>query len=483
MQDLIQKAKKGSQEAMTALYNSNKSQILFLCRALLLDDNAADNAMVYVFKKSWGELVSGGISSEEEFTKLLLHKAAAHCKTKVGKKNSKAFRMPANFNFAACDYRMEKMNVDGGACSSILANLPELHRFIYVLRTVAEFSNEEIAKMFGMSMKMAESALEAEEANVRRIAELAGKKLGREMSMTAEEFHKMLLGEAASTTTLKSVDKTADLSIRDVCIPIQEAEKKKRIRIFSIAGAAVLVIGIVAIILVVWRTGEPAPKSETAESGTEEDISETAGEENGEETSETAGAADIEATHYAEIAIQDYGTITVALDGNTAPETVENFVSLAESGFYDGLTFHRIIEGFMMQGGDPKGDGTGGSDTTITGEFSDNGFENNLSHTRGAISMARSQDYNSASSQFFIVQEDSTYLDGQYAVFGYVTDGMDVVDAICESAEPTDDNGTIPADAQPVITSITVTEADDSSTADDGAADDSSTADDGSVAE
>ena len=113
-----------------------------------------------------------------------------------------------------------------------------------------------------------------------------------------------------------------------------------------------------------------------------------------------------------------------------------------------------------MQGGDPKGDGTGGSDTNITGEFKENGVENNLSHTRGAISMARSNDYNSASSQFFIVQKDSTFLDGQYAAFGYVTEGMDVVDAVCEAAKPTDDNGTIPADEQPVITSITIREAD-----------------------
>lgn len=110
-----------------------------------------------------------------------------------------------------------------------------------------------------------------------------------------------------------------------------------------------------------------------------------------------------------------------------------------------------------MQGGDPNGDGTGGSENTIIGEFSDNGYENNLSHTRGAISMARSSDdYNSASSQFFIVQEDSTFYDGQYAVFGYVTEGLSVVDAVCAAAEPIDDNGTIAADAQPVITAVTI---------------------------
>ena len=161
-------------------------------------------------------------------------------------------------------------------------------------------------------------------------------------------------------------------------------------------------------------------------------------------------------THHAEIEIQDYGTITVELDGDAAPITVQNFMDLANAGFYDGLTFHRIISGFMMQGGDPNGNGTGGSENTIKGEFSSNGVENTLSHTRGAISMARSQNPDSASSQFFICHADSTFLDGQYACFGYVTDGMDVVDAVCEAAQPTDGNGTIPADQQPVITAIRV---------------------------
>ena len=164
-------------------------------------------------------------------------------------------------------------------------------------------------------------------------------------------------------------------------------------------------------------------------------------------------------THYAEIQVENYGTITLALDGQTAPETVANFVALAEEGFYDGLTFHRIIDGFVIQGGDPNGDGTGGSDTEIKGEFRDNKFDNPLSHVRGAVSMARSQQYNSASSQFFIVHQDSTDLDGAYAVFGYVTEGMDVVDAIVSDAQPTDRNGSISPEDQPVITTITVTEA------------------------
>lgn len=160
--------------------------------------------------------------------------------------------------------------------------------------------------------------------------------------------------------------------------------------------------------------------------------------------------------HHAEIIVQDYGIIKVELDADQAPITVQNFIDLANSGFYDGLTFHRIIEGFMIQGGDPNGDGTGGSGHTIRGEFTQNGVNNTLSHTRGAISMARSSAMNSASSQFFIVHEDSTYLDGSYAVFGYVTEGMDVVDAIATSVSAEDSNGTVAKENQPIIEKITI---------------------------
>ena len=159
------------------------------------------------------------------------------------------------------------------------------------------------------------------------------------------------------------------------------------------------------------------------------------------------------ATHKATIVIKDYGTIELELYGSVAPITVNNFVKLAGEGFYDGLTFHRIIENFMMQGGDPKGDGTGDSDTEITGEFSANGIKNNILHKRGVISMARSNPYNSGSCQFFIMHKDYPSLDGQYAAFGRVTSGIEVVDAICVGR-----NGVLEKDKQPVITSITVEE-------------------------
>lgn len=131
-----------------------------------------------------------------------------------------------------------------------------------------------------------------------------------------------------------------------------------------------------------------------------------------------------------EITMKNGGVIKLELDSEAAPITVENFEELINEGFYDGLKFHRVVEGFMIQGGDPSGDGTGGPGHSIKGEFDSNGWQNPVSHKRGVISMARSGNPNSAGSQFFICHGDATFLDGDYAAFGRVVDGMDVVDRI-----------------------------------------------------
>lgn len=171
-----------------------------------------------------------------------------------------------------------------------------------------------------------------------------------------------------------------------------------------------------------------------------------------------SGLKDLLTGYYdCEIKVKNYGSIKLKLDANIAPITVSNFVGLANDGFYNGLTFHRIIKGFMIQGGDPNGDGTGGSKQTIKGEFSANGVDNPLKHTRGVISMARSQSYDSASSQFFIMHEDTSSLDGQYAAFGCAYSGMDIVDKICDDVKTEDSNGTVSKKNQPVIESITCT--------------------------
>ncbi len=243
--------------------------------------------------------------------------------------------------------------------------------------------------------------------------------------------------------------------IRKVCEPIQKHEKKKK-NWMKVGIVAAIMLFSFAVLSMFPEEADPNVDLDNAKPTESIEATEA------EETEAVLEAVEEIAGTYADITIEDYGTITVLLDAAAAPETVENFITLAKGGFYDGLTFHRIIEDFMMQGGDPNGDGTGGNtdangnEINITGEFTDNGFENNLSHTRGTISMARSNDYNSASSQFFIVHEDSTHLDGQYAAFGYVVSGMEIVDAICENAEPTDSNGSIAAEDQPVITSIVI---------------------------
>lgn len=223
--------------------------------------------------------------------------------------------------------------------------------------------------------------------------------------------------------------------------PAKKAEKQSS----NLLVIALVCVGVIAALLAGGKlitaltsgTGDPTPSGATPAYITTADL-------------------DPNLIYYADIEMENYGTITVQLDQKAAPVTASNFVKLAQSGFYNGLTFHRIIDRFMMQGGCPEGTGNGGSDNKIYGEFAENGYDNPLSHTRGTISMARSNNYNSARSQFFIVHQNYTGLDGKYAAFGHVIEGMDIVDAICGSARPIDSNGRIAAEDQPVITSITI---------------------------
>jgi peptidyl-prolyl cis-trans isomerase B (cyclophilin B) len=238
---------------------------------------------------------------------------------------------------------------------------------------------------------------------------------------------------------------------------MKKKQNHKLLGIIALVLAAAAMIAIIAISMVKNNSMETEDTLSDATASPE--VTDTTSDADAESTPSPEPVEPLTGKHHVEIEIEGYGTIKVELDGDAAPITVGNFVQLAESGFYDGLTFHRIISGFMIQGGDPTGTGRGGSEQTITGEFAENGVENPLSHTRGAISMARSQSYDSASSQFFIVHEDSTYLDGSYAVFGYVTEGMEIVDQICQDVEnwTVDQNGVLQnPEEQPVISSITV---------------------------
>ncbi len=220
-------------------------------------------------------------------------------------------------------------------------------------------------------------------------------------------------------------------------------------KIIMIAMCALLVLTFVA-----CAPSESSPEVETPnETNTDAPVAEIPESEEPTEE-EPAQSSD---KPVVELSIKDYGIVTMELDPSAAPISVENFLKLVNEEFYNGLTFHRIIDGFMIQGGDPSGDGTGGSPDTIKGEFSENGVDNPLLHTVGAVSMARSLDMDSASSQFFIVDTDAPSLDGKYACFGYVTQGMDIVHQICDDSVGTaGSNGEMPTESQPVIEYIKV---------------------------
>ena len=226
----------------------------------------------------------------------------------------------------------------------------------------------------------------------------------------------------------------------------------KKILIIGII-CVVIVIGVIAIITFNSNKSENVENTAktTSKSVNSEENKITQDTENKEETSLYSTGL-----HHAVITVKDYGTIKLELDADTAPITVANFAKLVNEGFYDGLTFHRIISGFMIQGGDPLGNGTGGSKENIKGEFAANGVKNDISHVRGVISMARATPYNSASSQFFIVHKDSTFLDGNYAGFGRVIDGIEIVDKICEDTPVEDSNGKVLKENQPIIEKVTM---------------------------
>lgn len=241
------------------------------------------------------------------------------------------------------------------------------------------------------------------------------------------------------------------------------AEKQKKEQKIIMIVAAVLAVALIAVMVIVlarsdWSFTSTTSGSNTSSNHVHDDncshSTQTVTRSNGGDgaTLETA-----KATHYVTIEIENYGTLKGELYGNTTPYAVEQFVSLAQSGFYDGLTFHRIIEGFMMQGGAPNADSPDVEE--IQGEFAENGIENNLLHEPGVLSMARTSVPDSATSQFFIMHEKYPSLDGKYAAFGRITEGLDIVDKICTEAEDIDGNGGVAKEKQPVIKTITVTEA------------------------
>lgn len=468
MATLIENAVKGQRSAINTLYDANKQKVYFIAQCLLGEQEQAANAAMTVFKEAWANLESAVIATEEQFTNYVVCRVLDYCKGKLLKRNPKALRVPIGKDFLVPTHLTVRDSADT-ELEYVLKNLPHTQKYIFVMHTAGCMEVMQIARVLKFDSKTVRTAIEAEAENMKRLLAMSGK--GHACSY--EDILEDIKQAEADAVVPSYVDEQMTAIINAIATPAEEKEKKRK---YTISVLSALIGACVVIALLIFcltsdtfhtspngeessptttNTAEPTDEAEepTDEAEKPTESEETEATESGDVDS---NALDENLLYYADIAIADYGTITVQLDQASAPITCANFVGLAESGFYDGLTFHRIMAGFMMQGGDPEGNGTGGSDETIVGEFPDNGYDNNLTHTRGAISMARSSDYDSASSQFFIVQEDSNHLDGQYAVFGYVTEGMDVVDAVCDAAEPTDSNGTISAEDQPVITSIII---------------------------
>ena len=403
MDGMIQKVIKGKRQAMAQLWEGAADRVYGM--ALLLTGNAepAAAAAGAGLKAALQAAAKGKLETEGEFMPLALRHTASQCKKAVERADARAFKLPTKR-----DFRIGPVSQLPSGAAESAACLPPLQRFALVLRAAGQQNRSQIAKTMGVEVAAVDQISEAENENLSILGEAA------------------LSFETFSAKAPEELRKQMEQAVETIAAPLEAAAKaearKKTLLAVIAAACAVVVLGAIGLVVAL------APKK-----------------------------LDANLTYYADIEIADYGKITVKLDQEAAPRTAANFVELAESGFYDGLTFHRIIEGFMMQGGDPKADGTGNSGKTIRGEFKNNGFDNPLSHTRGAISMARGEEYNSASCQFFIVHEDSTAsLDGKYACFGYVTEGIEVVDEICTTAQPTDGNGKISREQQPVITKITI---------------------------
>ena len=448
MSVLSEKAEKGNIKALENIYLNGRGLVGWIWAMLSGEKITVENERK-IWKAFYDAVNRGDLAAGDQLEPVLAAAAAAVCSG-----NDPVFHGKGEGNPAISLIKFPG-DLDAGKkyMEDLVSALDPGIRTSAIV-SACGFSAEEAGRMLGLSAEKVSSGLSSSAATIKdRARELAAGRyniniptlemfadiLGRVTAVPAGDPDGEILEYARGSASAKSSE------------PKKKTEKKTGIRRYlMLAAAACCILAIGLSMSGVFRKGSN-PDDQHGGTGTYDgpvDVD--------PETDER-----VYANYKVVMVVRDYGTIELELDSSAAPRTVKNFVDLANQKFYDGLTFHRIMEGFMIQGGDPEGNGSGGSKKKIIGEFEANGVENPISHKRGVISMARaSNDYNSARSQFFIVQQDSPHLDGQYAAFGHVTSGMDVVDRIAADAEPIDNNGTIPADKQPVIESVTVTKTD-----------------------
>lgn len=444
MAKLIKQALHGQRDAMKELYKVNKQKVYYLAERLLLNEEKAVAAAQWVWEQVWSNVPETGIESEEDFRQYVMKLVVTYCKKQIEKDDIQAF-VGGAMKELVLEATGEKAEY---SVDFVLSKLSQFQRVALIARKVGGMNKMQLAALFKIERFSIEKSWEEEERNVEMV--LAEFFKGQEYSY--DDMMKELAAREKEAVVPESVDEVAKKVMEEIATAAEKAEKKKDMMysvVFLVAGLLIL-----AGIFRGRLMKENAQFTESSE-GIVAESTETSEAEK-ESIIINVELLDENLTYYADIEMKDYGTIVVELNQEVAPITAANFVELAESGFYDGLTFHRILKGYMMQGGDPLGDGTGTSGKSIYGEFEANGHKNTISHKRGTISMARPDDYNGASCQFFIMQGDYVLWNGYYAAFGTVIEGIEIVDAICDADYNADGNGVVSANEQPVINKVTI---------------------------
>ncbi len=424
MSMFVNMAAKGSKAARIRLFDQNYRMVYFLCLRFLKNEAEAEVATRKIFADLWISL-----EGSSDVRGQLIRAAAQYCKDQLLSQDEKAFapvgEMPAKMPAVKADADREEMYL-----VYLLSKLDNLHRFIFILKSAAGLNNTEVGEFFGVDeIGINKLMNEAEDLARHTVTGMKSRKdcpiqdYQHVVQLMQHQMLHMDVNKALTAQIYRDIEETA-----------APTSKAKWIGIIAVFAVFLIAMIYPAVDYTLSRMGKTYASIEMDLSPIENFLPE---------------------------GVESTGTIVVELDASIAPITVENFVNLAESGFYDGLTFHRVIYDFMIQGGDPNGNGSGGSDEPIYGEFYTNGYMNPLSHVRGVISMARhGNDNNSASSQFFIMHTNThtESLDGYYAAFGWVVSGMDMVDAIAACTYTSDGNGTVPAEYQPIISKVTIHE-------------------------
>lgn len=449
---IMRLAAKGDKKAMQQLYGQYAGTCYYLCSYFLKNEQAAAEATVTVFSQVFEATVGQPVLNDQLFRALVLGKTVEVTKAIIQKNTPTAFRdaekAQQSGSFSPAKNAAGPTNDEKEMLICALRSLQNRQCYTLTMLYCFDLQKHQLAKYMKLDSDKIEASLARAKESLRKTLQLPENNR-RAMEDQLRALKAALLEQATAATVPSEVEKQVQKNIEKTA-KFVTAKFLKQLGIAAVCIVAVAGLACGAFFLIKNNKGSANANSESSEVNLEAD---------GSTQSSTAQTEpEFKATQHAKIEIKNYGTVSLELYGEEAPITVNNFVKLANSGFYNGLTFHRIISGFMIQGGDPKGDGTGGSDETIKGEFSENGVQNRILHTRGTISMARSSENNSASSQFFIMQQDATHLDGSYAAFGRVTSGLEIVDKICEDTPVTDSNGTVLANNQPVITSVTVTD-------------------------